>query len=109
MHSIDYRINGASVMTATLTTSLTFDADMLDELARHGDTRHWEAGSTVVTEGDPAGSMYLVLEGELRAGVSGEGGRSVELDTLRPDEVFGGLLLHAAVRSATVQAVTRCA
>jgi hypothetical protein len=44
MHSIDCRINGASAMTATSTTSPTFDADLLDELARHGDPRHWEAG-----------------------------------------------------------------
>jgi CRP/FNR family cyclic AMP-dependent transcriptional regulator len=94
-------------MSATLTTSPTFDADVLDELARHGDTRNWEAGATVVKEGDPADSIYIVHEGELRVLVSGEDGRAVELNTQGPGEVFGEMMLHGSVRSATVQTITR--
>ena len=94
-------------MTTPVTTPPTFDAEVLADLARHGDTRNWEAGSTVVKEGDPADALYIVHEGELRAVVVGEGGRAVELATLGPGEVFGEMMLHGALRSATVQAITR--
>jgi len=82
-------------------------AEFLHELARLGETRTWETGATVVTQGDPADCMYVIHEGELRAVIAGEGGRVVELNTLRPGEVFGELMLSGEVRSATVQATTR--
>lgn len=82
-------------------------AEFLRELARLGDTRTWEAGTTVVTQGDPADCMYVIHEGELRALVGSEGGRVVELNTLGPGEVFGELMLSGELRSATVQVTTR--
>ena len=82
-------------------------ADLLRELARHGETRNWEAGASVVKEGEPADCMYVIHDGELRAVVGGTGGRAVELNTLGPGEWFGELMLHGERRTATVQAVTR--
>lgn len=82
-------------------------AEFLRELARLGETRAWEAGATVVTQGDPADCMYVIHEGELRAVIAGEGGRVVELNTLRPGEVFGELMLSGELRSATVQVTAR--
>jgi len=82
-------------------------AEFLRELARLGETRTWEPGATVVNQGDPADSMYVIHEGELRAVIAGDGGRVVELNTLRPGEVFGELMLSGDVRSATVQVTTR--
>ena len=81
--------------------------EILRELARLGETRTWEPGTTVVQEGDPADCMYIIHEGELRAFVAGDGGRVVELNTLRAGEFFGELMLSGEVRSATVQATTR--
>lgn len=81
--------------------------DLLEELARHGETRCWEAGTRIVSEGDVADSMYLIHEGELRAVVQGEGSRAVELNALKPGEFFGELMLHGERRSATVEAITR--
>jgi CRP/FNR family cyclic AMP-dependent transcriptional regulator len=83
------------------------DAEALVELARHGDTRHWEAGAVVVTEGEAADALYIVHEGELRAVVGGGTGRTVELNTLGPGEVFGELVLHGELRTASVEALTR--
>ena len=40
--------------------------DFLVELAKLGDTRTWEPGTTVVTEGDVADCMYIIHAGELR-------------------------------------------
>lgn len=81
--------------------------DLLTELARMGETRTWEPGATVVSEGDAADCMYLIHEGQLRAFVAGSGGRVVELNTLGPGELFGELMLDGERRSATVQATTR--
>jgi CRP/FNR family transcriptional regulator, cyclic AMP receptor protein len=61
----------------------------------------------VVAEGDEADCMYIVHSGELRAVVGGQGGRSVELNTLRPGEFFGELMLSGERRAATVELTSR--
>jgi CRP/FNR family transcriptional regulator, cyclic AMP receptor protein len=81
--------------------------EWLVELAKRGETRTWEAGTTVVTEGDEADCMYIIHTGELRAVVAGEGGRVVELNTLVAGEVFGELMLSGERRAASVQVTTR--
>ena len=82
-------------------------SDILAELARLGETRTWEPGATVVSEGEVADCMYLIHEGELRALVAGDDGRVVELNTLRAGELFGELMLSGEPRAATVQVTTR--
>jgi CRP/FNR family transcriptional regulator, cyclic AMP receptor protein len=81
--------------------------DVLVELARLGETRTWEAGSTVVTEGDVADCLYIIHSGALRAVVAGDGSRPVELNTLGPGEVFGELMLSGERRVATVEVTER--
>lgn len=81
--------------------------DILSELARLGETRTWEPGATVVAEGDMADCMYIVHSGELRAVVAGEGGRTVELNTLGAGEFFGELMLSGELRAATVEVTVR--
>jgi hypothetical protein len=82
-------------------------ADILSELARLGETRTWEPGATVVAEGEVADCPSIVHAGELRATVSGEGGRTVELNTLVAGEVFGKLMLSGERPAATVQVTSR--
>jgi CRP/FNR family cyclic AMP-dependent transcriptional regulator len=60
-----------------------------------------------VTEGEVADSLYIIHSGELRAVVAGDGGRTVELNTLVAGELFGELMLSGARRAATVQVTTR--
>ena len=81
--------------------------EILVELAKLGETRTWEPGTTVVTEGDVADCMYIIHSGELRAVVAGDGGRTVELNTLGAGEYFGELMLSGALRSASVQVTAR--
>jgi CRP/FNR family cyclic AMP-dependent transcriptional regulator len=81
--------------------------EVLAALARLGETRTWEPGTAVVTEGDLADCMYVVHSGELRAVVAGEGGRTVELNTLRAGEMFGELMLSGERRVATVEVTVR--
>ena len=82
-------------------------SDILADLARLGETRTWEPGTTVVSEGEVADCMYLIHDGELRAVVAGDGGRVVELNTLSAGEMFGELMLSGEPRSATVQVTAR--
>ena len=81
--------------------------EILAELAKLGETRTWERGTTVVTEGDVADCMYIIHTGALRAVVAGDGGRTVELSTLGAGELFGELMLSGALRSASVQVTVR--
>ena len=81
--------------------------EILAELAKLGDTRTWEPGTAIVTEGEAADCMYIVHSGELRAVVAGEGGRNVELNTLVAGDFFGELMLSGARRSATVEVTVR--
>lgn len=91
----------------SLAATVDHSAEFMHELARLGETRTWEPGATVVTQGEPADCMYLVHEGELRAVIAGEGGRLVELNALGPGEFFGELMLSGERRSATVQVTRR--
>ena len=81
--------------------------EMLAELAKLGETRTFEPGAQVVVEGEPADCMYIVHSGELRVVVAGEGGRTLELNTLVAGEFFGELMLSGDRRSATVEVTTR--
>ncbi len=82
-------------------------APLLDELARLGHTRLHAKGALVVSEGEPALSMYLIHEGQLRVFVSDDEGREVELNLLGAGEYFGELMLGSQVRTASVQVVQR--
>ena len=88
-------------------TTLEQPDEVLTELAKLGQTRTWEPGMTVVTEGDVADCIYIVHTGELRAVVAGDGGRTVELNTLGAGELFGELMLNGERRAATVQVTVR--
>jgi CRP/FNR family cyclic AMP-dependent transcriptional regulator len=94
-------------MDGMATASQTVDIQA--ELARLGETRTWEPGATVVAEGEVADCLYIVHSGALRVTVAGEGegGRTVELNTIGPGEMFGELMLSGSVRAATVQVTTR--
>jgi len=87
--------------------SLEGSNEWLAELAKLGETRTWEAGTTVVTEGEAADCMFIIHSGELRAMVAGDGARVVELNTLGAGEFFGELMLSGERRSASVQVTVR--
>src|SRR6478609_5727568 len=75
--------------------------EIVAELAKLGETRTWEPGTAVVNEG------YIAHSGELRAVVTGVGGRTIELNTLGVGEFFGELMLSGERRAATVEVTVR--
>ena len=69
--------------------------------------RRFDAGATVVAEGEPGRSMYIVHAGELVVSKLGESGRAVRMRGLGPGDFFGEMtLIEMQNRSATVVAET---
>ena len=82
-------------------------ADMLGEeelreISKHAITRRFPARAIVVTEGDRSDSLFIIVEGRLKAYVSDDTGREVILSTMGPGEFFGELALDEGPRSASV-------
>jgi CRP/FNR family cyclic AMP-dependent transcriptional regulator len=89
-----------------LPTTDALPPELLAEMLRHGMARSYPRNTIVVSEGEPALSMYVVQEGSLRVYVSAEDGRDVELNLIGPGEYFGELMLDGQTRSASVKTLT---
>jgi CRP-like cAMP-binding protein len=77
----------------------------LKSLAKWTTTRRWDAGQTIVTEGQTGLGLYCIESGTVRISKAGSSGDQ-ELRTMGPGESFGELaLLDDQPRSATVTAV----
>src|SRR5262249_31002513 len=69
--------------------------------------RRFDFGATVVAEGEPGRSMYIVQSGELVVSKLGASGRAIRMTGLGPGDFFGEMtLIEAQNRSATVAAVS---
>jgi CRP-like cAMP-binding protein len=67
--------------------------------------RRFEAGATVVAEGEPGRSMYIVHSGELAMSKLGESGHAVRIADFGPGDFFGEMtLIEPQNRSGTVVA-----
>ena len=67
--------------------------------------RRFDVGATVVAEGEPGSSMYIVHSGELLVSKAGELGRAIRMTGLGPGDFFGEMtLIEMQNRSATVVA-----
>lgn len=67
--------------------------------------RHFEAGATVVTEGESGRSMFIVHSGHLAVSKCCESGFMVEINHLGPGDFFGEMtLIEIQSRSATLVA-----
>jgi CRP/FNR family transcriptional regulator, cyclic AMP receptor protein len=67
--------------------------------------RRFEIGATVVAEGEPGRSMFVVHSGELVVSKFGDSGRIIRMTSLHPGDFFGEMtLIEMQNRSATVVA-----
>lgn len=68
---------------------------------------HVDAGTTVVAEGEPGRSMFIVQSGTLVVSKRGRAGRIIRMSTLAAGDFFGEMtLIEMQNRSATVVAET---
>ncbi len=92
VHSAFSRLPAAAIMP------------MLQALA----TVELEAGELAVREGDPAGPLFIVEDGRLRA-YQGSGEQRQDIRYLRSGDFFGELSLYLGVpRTASVEALEHC-
>jgi CRP/FNR family transcriptional regulator, cyclic AMP receptor protein len=67
--------------------------------------RRFDVGATVVAEGEPGHSMYIVHAGGLAVSKLGNSGRVIRMASLGPGDFFGEMtLIEIQNRSATVVA-----
>ena len=77
----------------------------LDRLVAMLVERRFEAGATVVAEGEPGRSMFIVHAGQLVVSKRLETGRVLRMSGLEPGDFFGEMtLIEMQNRSATVVA-----
>ncbi len=76
-------------------------------LTEHTHTRSYPANSILINEGDNTDSLYVILEGEVKAYACDEAGKEVILSILRAGDYFGELsLVDDEPRSASVMTLT---
>jgi CRP-like cAMP-binding protein len=67
--------------------------------------RRFDAGATIVAEGEAGHSMFVVLSGDLVVEKLGDSGRPIWMSRLEPGDFFGEMtLIEMQNRSATVVA-----
>jgi CRP/FNR family cyclic AMP-dependent transcriptional regulator len=76
---------------------------LLEAVAAHGNSRAFRAHTILLNEGDTGTSLYIVIEGRLRAYASSPEGRDVVLSEHGPGEYVGELSLDGGTRSASVK------
>jgi len=68
--------------------------------------RRYPQGTTIFAKGDPADALYILKQGRVRLVALSEKGTETILHILKPDAVFGELLLSEEVRMFNAVAVT---
>ena len=84
---------------------------VLERLAAACTVVTFDAGKSIVREGEPADALYVILDGAVDVTARGESGREQHLRTMGPETFFGEIgLLERIPRTATVtaQVPTRC-
>jgi alkyl hydroperoxide reductase subunit AhpC len=79
----------------------------LDSLAERAEKVSFDAGDTIVAEGDPADRFYVIARGEVSITRRSSDGDEIELGTLGPGQFFGEVgILAETRRTATVRALS---
>lgn len=80
-------------------------SDSLRALARRGEVRRVRKGTRLITENDVGETIYLVVQGRLRAFSVGTDDREVTYGIYGPGEYVGEMSLDGGPRSADVEVI----
>ncbi len=78
-------------------------SDSLRRLAQRGELRRLRKGVQIITEGDRGDTLYVVLQGRMRAFSVGADAREVTYGIYGPGEYLGEMGLDGGLRSANVE------
>ena len=99
--------NKAFLRRVSLLASL--NEQQLEALAAGSVRRSFPKGRTIVAEGEPSQSLYILLSGRAKVQRSDAEGKEVILAVLGPGEAFGEMsLIDDAPRSASVITIETC-
>lgn len=76
----------------------------IEALAALGVPRRYRRGALLIQEGETGDTLYIVLQGRLRAFLGDEAGKELTLGTYGPLEYVGEMSLDGGPRSANVEA-----
>ncbi|WP_066270134.1 Crp/Fnr family transcriptional regulator [Hydrogenophaga palleronii] len=91
-------------MPAAATPFCPPDTHHIEALADLGTPRRYRRGALLIQEGETGDTLYIVLQGRLRAFVSDNQGRELTLGMYGPLEYVGEMSLDGGPRSANVEA-----
>jgi len=70
-------------------------------------TRTFPKSTVIISEGDPAESLYIIVSGRVKVFVADPGGREIVLLTQGPGEYFGEMMLDEGPRSASIMTLDK--
>ena len=82
--------------------AFTLSQDELNEISSQGVVRNYPKQAVILNEGDSSDSLYIVLEGRVKAFLADAAGHEVVLSTMGPGEYFGEMALDRRPRSASI-------
>ena len=77
----------------------------LRELAERAETVAFPAEATIIREGDPADSLFLILSGKVKVYLTDPHGKKVVVDVRRAGQYVGEMMLDDKPRSASVRTI----
>ncbi|MDP2250277.1 MAG: cyclic nucleotide-binding domain-containing protein, partial [Hydrogenophaga sp.] len=91
-------------MPVTLPAAFAHPNQHIEALAAQGVQRRYRRGTLLIQEGETGDTLYIVLQGRLRAFLSDNNGRELTLGLYGPLEYVGEMSLDGGPRSANVEA-----
>ena len=76
--------------------------ELLRDIAAQGGVKRYPANAVIISEGDMADSLFIILTGRVKVYSANAAGREVTIITHGPGEYVGELALDGGVRSASV-------
>ena len=80
----------------------------LKALTGLGVPRTFPKNAIIISVGDRADTMYIILSGRVKVYLSDEAGKEILLRVMGPGEYFGELVLDDGTRSANVMTLEQC-
>jgi CRP/FNR family cyclic AMP-dependent transcriptional regulator len=81
---------------------------MLRPLAQRGAIRNYKKNSVIINEGDVGESMYILLQGRVKAYATDDDGHEITYASIDAGDYFGEMSLDGGPRSASVITLEPC-
>ncbi len=85
------------------------DASAFDRFGRSAKRKLFKRGASIFAKGDPGNSLFFVVSGTVKIGVSSADGRGAIFNLINPGEIFGEIaVLDGLARTADAIANANC-